>query len=167
MTHTSEVIPQKEGGIIYSYLDEAGNKQNKRYHLFIDCIGQPQLSIPDFPFRSLVHDGDLKQASLQFCSAATAKKLIKEGNKAVFTKNDQDYYLEVPGIAITDSFAIVNQQDQVSKQIYVMAVSFIGGLNPDYSGLGFCNLAAEKIVSNMNSIYNTLARKTRKPAPKH
>ena len=27
-----------------------------------------------------------------------------------------------------------------------MAVPFIGGLNPDYSGLDFCDTAAERIV---------------------
>jgi hypothetical protein len=38
-----------------------------------------------------------------------------------------------------------------------MAVPFIGGLNPDYSGLDFCDTAAEKIseVLSKNNLNNS------------
>lgn len=148
----SKVTPHEENCIIYSYTDDAGNQRNDHYHVFIDCIGQPLLSIKDFPFKGLADQGDIQQASLPFQSAAAAKDLLKEGNEEVYTKNEKDFYLEVPGIVITDSFAIVDQQGKENDHIYMMAVPYMGGLNPDYSGLGFCNDAAQKIVSKMDTL---------------
>lgn len=146
----SEVTPHAEEGIMYSYTDEAGNQQNDHYRVFIDCIGQPLLSLEDFPFKGLTRDGAIQQASLPFQSAAAARDLLMEGNKDVYKKNDKDFYLEVPGIVVTDSFAIVDAKGKENDQLYMMAVPYMGGLNPDYSGLGFCNEAAQKIVSKMN-----------------
>lgn len=148
----SKVTPHEENGIIYSYTDDAGNQRNDHYHVFIDCIGQPLLSIKDFPFKGLADQGDIQQASLPFQSAAAAKDLLKEGNEEVYTKNEKDFYLDVPGIVVTDSFAIVDQQGKENDHIYMMAVPYMGGLNPDYSGLGFCNDAAQKIVSKMDTL---------------
>lgn len=149
VNNESKVIPQNEGGIIYEYVDAGGNVKQNRYRRFVDCVGQQQLSIDEFPFRSMVKSGDIKQASVRFRSAAAAKELIKEKNNTVFKSCDNQYFLQVPGIAITDSFEILDEKGTTNNQVYVMAVPFIGGYNPDYSGLGFCNEAAGKIVANL------------------
>lgn len=147
----SKITPHAKEGIIYSYTDESGHQHKDHYRVFIDCIGQPLLSIKDFPFKGLARNGAVQQASLQFQSAAVARDLLMKGNKAVYTKNEKDFYLEVPGIVVTDSFAIVDRTGKENDQVYMMAVPYMGGLNPDYSGLGFCNETAQKIVVKIDS----------------
>lgn len=59
------------------------------------------------------------------------------------------YYLRVPGIAINDYFQVVDDYSAFNERIYVMAVPFISGFNPDYSGLDFCDAASSAIVEGM------------------
>ena len=63
-------------------------------------------------------------------------------------KKDQhgEYYLRVPGIAINDHFQVIDSYGAFNDRIYMMAVPFMGGFNPDYSGLDFCEAASELIV---------------------
>ena len=75
------------------------------------------------------------------------------------TENDQvekdsnaDYYLRVPGIRINDHFQVLNKYGAYNERIYVMAVPHIGGFNPDYSGLDFCEAASEKVVSHLSTL---------------
>ena len=70
------------------------------------------------------------------------KMTIEEGGS-------DSYFLRVPGIAITDNFRVIDQHNIINPRIYVMAVSCIGGFNPDYSGLDFCEEAAKIIVGDL------------------
>ena len=57
--------------------------------------------------------------------------------------------MRVPGLAISDDFAIVDRQGKASDRVYIMAVPYISGYNPDYSGLDFCEKASQMIVDNI------------------
>jgi len=135
-------------GVIYYHTDEAGKSHATVYNTFIDCTGQRQLWIKDFPFASLVKDGRVSQALLRFRSTETAIDYQKENAAAVIEENGR-YYLKVPGLAITDCFNVVGTDNQQNPRIYLMAVPFMGGFNPDYSGLDFCEAAAQKIVQDI------------------
>ena len=60
-----------------------------------------------------------------------------------------DYYLAVPGITINDSFQVLDSFGAYSDRIYIMAVPYIGGYNPDYSGLDFGEAASKKVVERL------------------
>jgi hypothetical protein len=55
----------------------------------------------------------------------------------------------VSGITINDSFQAVDEYGALNERIYVMAVPYIGGYNPDYSGLDFCEAASESISESI------------------
>ena len=74
---------------------------------------------------------------------------MDSGNEKVEQGAYGAYYLSVSGIAINDSFQVLDQYGAYSERIYIMAVPCIGGLNPDYSGLDFCEEAAKRIVKSL------------------
>jgi len=40
---------------------------------------------------------------------------------------------------------VIDPYGAYNSRIYIMAIPYIGGYNPDYSGLDFCEAASEKI----------------------
>jgi len=145
----SKVKPKEEGGITYFYTDENKVARQTSYQTFIDCTGQPQLSLKDFPFKSMRDQGTISQARLAFRSQEAAIKEISNGNEDVQQQSNGKYYLKVPGIAITDDFQVVDKNGTANNRIYVIAVPFIGGYNPDYSGLDFCDEASRIILESL------------------
>ncbi|OAQ39820.1 hypothetical protein A5893_09600 [Pedobacter psychrophilus] len=144
-----EVIPQQNGGIIYSYQDKNNKPVENYFKTYIDCVGQAHLSYEDFPFKSFVEDNTISQALIKFKSAEIGKsELDKNPEKVIFYSGD--YYLKVSGITINDHFQIVDQYGAFNKSIYIMAVPYISGFNPDYSGLDFCESASEKIMESIS-----------------
>ena len=63
--------------------------------------------------------------------------------------SDGDVYLQVPGISINDHFQVVDAYGALNDRIYIMAVPYIGGFNPDYSGLDFGEEASARIIKSL------------------
>ena len=147
----SSIEPLPEGGICYRYKDEAGQKVEKRFHTFVDCIGQPQLEFEDFPFKSLAEDKTVSPAKLKFRDEGKAKALLDEGNNKIVEENNT-YYLRVPGLGINDNFQVLDEYGAYNERVYIMAVPYIGGYNPDYSGLDFAEAASEKVLESLNAV---------------
>ncbi len=145
----SRVEPHPDGGITYHRKDESGISHETRYETYIDCVGQRHLSFDEFPFRSLVASGSVVPARLRFRSAERARALIEAGNQDIECGGGDRYYLRVPGIAISDRFQVIDRAGNANDRIYVMAVPYIGGYNPDYSGLDFCEEASKIVVRSM------------------
>ena len=59
----------------------------------------------------------------------------------------------LPDIASSDEepmrTALFNDAVETNERIYMMAVPFIGGFNPDYSGLDFGEAASMRIVGKL------------------
>lgn len=141
----SEVIENEEGGVYYKYSDENG-AHSDYYKTFVNCVGQPHFSIESFPFEGL-RDGIVSAAFLEFKSEQKGKDAEKE-NKNVF-KSDDKFLLKVPGIRINDNFQVIGEDGKTNDSIFVMAVPYIGGYNPDYSGLDFCEEASGRIANTL------------------
>lgn len=145
----SKVIPQKQGGIVYDYKDEDGKDKSVYFKTFVDCVGQPHLSYEDVPFSSLIANKSISPAGLKFKSATEGEAAMQDKNKVVTQNAAGDYFMQVSGIAINDNFQILDQYGAYNSRIYIMAVPYIGGFNPDYSGLDFCEAASEKIINEI------------------
>lgn len=141
----SQVEPLDEGGAVYRYKEGKGQDVAKRFGLYIDATGQPPFFYGDLPFAGLKDRGTVSPAHLRFRSAAEGEQLKNEGNQEVVADVQGNYYLRVPGISINDQFQVLDRFGVNNKRIYMMAVPYIGGLNPDYSGLDFCDAASLRI----------------------
>ncbi|MCR8558798.1 FAD/NAD(P)-binding protein [Mucilaginibacter sp. BJC16-A38] len=146
----SRVEAATDGGAIYHYTDEAGNEQAVHYNTFIDCVGQPHLAFEEFPFKSLLTSRTITPARLKFRSPAAGQKAMDEG-KDVIRDQHGDYYLKVSGITINDYFQVVDAYGAFNDRIYIMAVPYIGGYNPDYSGLDFSEEASSTIIKRLSA----------------
>lgn len=147
----SEVAPQPEGGIIYHYTDEDGTRTSREFKTFVDSIGQPHFSYEEFPFRSLLRDNTVTPAKLRFRSADEARK-AKAAGKPVTEHPGEIFYLRVSGVAINDAFQVVDEYGAYNERIHIMAVPYIGGYNPDYSGLDFGEAASNAILKSIVSL---------------
>lgn len=145
----SEVEPQKTGGIIYKYTDYSGTPVEIHFTTFIDCVGQRALAFDELPLRSLIDNKTVSPAKIYFRDSASAETEIQQGNSNVAADRDGRFYLVVPGIAINDHFQVVDAYNAYNDRIYVMVVPFIGGYNPDYSGLDFCEATSEVIARSL------------------
>lgn len=142
----SEIEPSPQGGITYHWTDEMGNRTSKRYQTFIDCIGQPHLQIEDLPYKSLVEKGTVAPARLRYLDQQRAMENYRNDPTGMLNQNGL-IFERVPGIAINDSFQVVCPGGSASERIYMLAVPFIGGYNPDYSGLDFSEAASTKVAA--------------------
>lgn len=145
----SEVKPDDKGGVIYSYTDEHGGSHVNHYETFVDCIGQRHLAYEDIPFKSLVNEGTVSRAKLRFKSAEAGKELLEKGGQPITKDSKGNYYLTVPGVAINDNFQAIDDYNAYNERLYFMAVPFIGGFNPDYSGLDFGEASSLAIVKRL------------------
>ncbi|KQS34041.1 FAD/NAD(P)-binding protein [Dyadobacter sp. Leaf189] len=147
--HDGETIPQKSGGIIYKYTGEDGKTYRKTFRTFVDCSGQKAFPFEEFPFKGLLMKKSVSEAHQRFQSQEVAFKMLEEGDKRIVRNAVGDYFLKVPGVAINDCFQIVNEYGAPNERVYIMAVPYIGGHNPDYSGLDFCEQASEFIAEKI------------------
>lgn len=139
----STVEPQATGGTAYHY-----DGQTAYFKTFIDCVGQPHLDYAEFPFKGLIKNATISHATLKFRSREEGLKAKSDG-KPVEIDASGDYHLQVSGIAINDRFQVLNAYGAYNDRIYIMSVPYIGGYNPDYSGLDFCQEASKAIVQSM------------------
>lgn len=144
----STVEPQEKGGAIYRYADQSGIEQAVYFQTYVDCVGQPHLPFEEFPFKSLINDHTISPAKLKFKKPQEGIKAMNEG-KPVTKDDHDDYYLQVAGITINDHFQVVDAYGAFNDRIYMMAVPYIGGYNPDYSGLDFSEEASGIIIERL------------------
>ncbi len=132
--------------MLYTYADEAGKEHQTSYRMFIDAIGQQAFRYEEFPFIGLRSGGTVSPAYLSFRSAEAGASELENGNKDVGQDSQGNFHLNVPGISINDHFQVLDKYGVNNDRVYIMAVPYIAGLNPDYSGLDFCEAASERIV---------------------
>ncbi len=145
----SYVEPGDNGGATYHYTDESDKPKSVHYKTYVDCTGQPHLSWEDLPYKSMIDKKITSPAKIKFRNAKAAVKEIRKGNENVFKAEHEDYYLKVSGITINDNFQVVNDSGIANERVFIMAVPYIGGYNPDYSGLDFCEAASAKIIAGL------------------
>ncbi|MBD1393232.1 FAD/NAD(P)-binding protein [Mucilaginibacter glaciei] len=143
-----EVEPGEIGGATYKYTDETGKQQSVKFDTYVDSVGQPHLPFEEIPYPGLIDKRTITPAKLKFKDAPEGLKAMEAGQK-VTTDTSGDYYLQVSGVAINDNFQVVDTYGALNDRIYMMAVPYIGGFNPDYSGLDFCEAASARIITSM------------------
>lgn len=146
----SYVEPHQDTGGIYNYISVDNKKEERHYQLFIDAIGQRPLELSDLPFESLKSDKLVSTAFVKFRNQEYASELLEKEEDKIYHDSDRNYYLQVHRLEINDYFQSLTSYGEIVENLFIMAVPFIGGLNPDYSGLDFCDTAGERILERID-----------------
>lgn len=144
----SYVEPVNDGGAVYNYSNNTNQRVSTQYQTYIDAVGQPHFRFSDLPFKGLLDQKTVSSAKIKFKDPTFAITEKDAGNTNVII-DENGYYLNVPGIAINDNFQVLDEYGAYNNRIYMMAVPYIGGYNPDYSGLDFCEAASKYVVESL------------------
>lgn len=142
----SEVERVAEGGIVYRYSDNEEAPVESRFLTYVDCVGQPAMAWDDLPFPGLLQQGVFSQATVRFRDRGEGQKQQSEQPKQVKRTDDGEYHLLLPGVAIDDTFRPLDSEGRANPRVQMMAVPYMGGHNPDYSGVDFCEEASQRII---------------------
>ncbi len=145
----STVEPFENEGAIYRYQTESGDSKEISYKMYVDATGQSAMNLNDLPFDGLKESGFVSSGYLSFKETEEAIELNKKGNKQIIKGYNENFYLKVNGLSINDHFQALDSYGKVQEKLYIMSVAYIGGLNPDYSGLDFCDTAADTIAESL------------------
>jgi len=135
----------EDGGVSLKYTSKSGQVTSSYFKTYVDCVGQPHLNYKDFPFKNMRDDKTVYPATIRFKNNEKGKAAFDEHPDKVEQHSD-GYRLKVSGIAINDNFQVTDNYGAYNDRIFIMAVPYIGGYNPDYSGLDFCEEASGRIV---------------------
>lgn len=144
----STVEPYAQEGAVYRYHDESGQSKEFTYKMYVDATGQRAMNLNDLPFEGLKQQGIVSAGYLPFRNPEKATELKEDGNEMIKEGFNDNYYLQVKGLSINDSFQALDSYGNYKENLYIMSVAYIGGLNPDYSGLDFCDTAADTITQS-------------------
>ncbi len=140
-------------------LDQSETKQCETKHLFtsfIDCTGQKPLPTSEFPFASMFSRKSVASAKVKFKDPQFASRLVDKGASDIVKSSDANYYLTLEGFAINDHYQFIYADDSVCANCFMMAVPFISGFNPDYSGFDFCDQVSTIIVDKLKESLKSL-----------
>lgn len=147
----SEIEPAEESGAVVRYVDENGQHIEEYYPIFVDAIGQKAMFFNDLSFPGL-KNGIVSSGYLYFKNEAEGRKFEEKDPLNGGHDSSGKYFMKVPGLSINDFFQAQDGFGVANPTLYIMAVPFIGGLNPDYSGLDFCDTSGERIARKLKNV---------------
>lgn len=119
-------VEKVEDGTTSVSIDDDGEVTTREYRLFVECGGQPPVTIEDYPFRSLVDDGTVTAASV---------RSVDGGRE------------ELAGIAIDPGYRVLDETGEANRRIVEIAFPHTLGLRPYSYGLQACNHTAAMVVA--------------------
>jgi hypothetical protein len=145
----SYVEPHSSEGIVYHYVDSEGDKKNDHYRMYVDAIGQQPIQFNDIPFKTLREDGTISSGYLKFKNTDSGKQQFEKNSKNILKIEPDNFYLRVDGLNVNDHFQALDYYGKATPSLFIMSVPFIAGLNPDYSGLDFCDTAGKRVAHSL------------------
>lgn len=145
----SEVKIEADNVFNYVYKDSNNSPITQQYATFVDCTGQQHLPIEAFPFKSMLTEQLSLTAKLRFKTQKSAQTMLRQGATNVTQSTDGHYWLTVSGLAINDHYQLLLKDGQPCARYFIMAVPYISGFNPDYSGFDFCDQVSSLIVDKI------------------
>lgn len=133
----------------YHYSDSNKLAVAQKYSVIVDCTGQPHLPIDTFPFKSMFSIEPILPAKVRFKDKQQGAEQMVQRHKNINLGSDNEYYLSLPGFAINDHYQPILENGSPSHRYFIMAVPYISGFNPDYSGFDFCEQVANLIVNKL------------------
>ncbi|MGB3146076.1 MAG: FAD/NAD(P)-binding protein [Maribacter sp.] len=148
----------KQGNTKVTIETNNGELEEIEYELFINCGGQKNLEIHDFPFASLVKEGNLREATSKFHNPINAKQLK---NQNLLTLKQDTYHMKLGGIQIDAAYRTIDTNECVNENLFDINFTHTSGLRPYAYGLQACNanslILVDSWIINIKEGKNTSA----------
>ena len=133
---------QLEPGSTSVTITNEGVTSQERYGMFVECGGQKALGLEDYPFRSLVDDGIVCDATAIFIDpeaiavAPPGKIAGRAGEKVLLTG----------GVAVDSAYRVLRADGTADSAIYDLAFPHTSGTRPYSYGLQACSVTSRITV---------------------
>lgn len=127
---------------------ENGTKEILNYRMFINCAGQKNIELEQFPFKSLIKTGKARKARAKFENYKDLKELPENVNRDLILENQNELLLYTGGVDIDAAYRLIDKDGNPSDNIYDISFTHTSGCRPYSYGLQACS-ATSKILTEV------------------
>lgn len=127
---------------------EDGTKEKIIYRMFVDCAGQKNIELEQFPFASLIKDGKVRKARAKFETIKDSNKLPKAVDKDLVFQDQSGLLLYTGGIDVDAAYRLIDEKGEPNDNIYDISFTHTSGCRPYSYGLQACS-ATSKILTEV------------------
>jgi len=125
-----------------------GTKERFHYKMFVNCTGQKNIELEQFPFASLIKDGKVRKARAKFETLKSLKKLSKSVDKDLVFEEENEISLYTGGIDVDAAYRLIGKDGKPNDSIYDISFTHTSGCRPYSYGLQACS-ATGKILTEV------------------
>lgn len=127
---------------------EDETKDTFNYRMFVNCAGQKNIELEQFPFASLIKDGKVRKARAKFENVKTPNELPKNVNRDLIFKDQSELLLYTGGVDIDAAYRLKDKFGKPNERIYDISFTHTSGCRPYSYGLQACS-ATSKILTEV------------------
>jgi hypothetical protein len=127
---------------------EVGTKETYNYRMFVNCAGQKNIELEQFPFPSLIKDGKVRKARAMFKTLKDLNELPESINKDLVFQKQSELLLYTGGLDIDAAYRLINKNGNPNDNIYDISFTHTSGCRPYSYGLQACS-ATSKILTEV------------------
>ncbi len=126
--------------------DKDRKKTILEYRMFVNCAGQRNIELDDFPFPSLVESGHIRRASAKIAEESDLQGSTNGGQKTDLIFRDGERFLPIGGIDIDAAYRIIGCDGRPNAHIMDITFTHTSGIRPYSYGLQACSATSKILV---------------------
>ena len=127
---------------------EDGATETFNYRMFVNCAGQKNVELEQFPFPSLIKTGKVRKARAKFENLKELKQLPESVNRNLILEDQNELLLFTGGVDIDAAYRLIDKDGKPNDGIYDISFTHTSGCRPYSYGLQACS-ATSKILSEV------------------
>ena len=125
-----------------------GNFKKYEYDLFINCAGQKDIGLENYPFKSLIENNMVRKARAKFNSVIAIDQLDNGHSEREIFVSGSDTFLYTGGIDIDAAYRIIDKDGNANEKIHDITFTHTAGCRPYSYGLQACNATSKILVES-------------------
>lgn len=127
---------------------EDGTKDTFNYRMFVNCTGQKNIELEQFPFASLIKAGNVRKARAKFETLKNSNELSKNVNRDLIFEEHNQLLLYTGGVDIDAAYRLIDKDGKPNDRIFDISFTHTSGCRPYSYGLQACS-ATSKILTEV------------------
>lgn len=124
------------------------SSEEMEFKLFINCGGQKNVEIEDYPFPSLVEKGIIRQARAKFANMPIFTNDFTDVKSNTTIEDSKKAQLKISGIDIDSCYRTINKKGISNNFLYDISFTHTNGLRPYSYGLQACSATSLILVES-------------------